>query len=474
MEKPKARENFGTRLGFILVSAGCAIGLGNVWRFPYVTGKYGGAAFIILFLLLLCACLPALVMEYAVGRGARSSFALAFNKLEQKGSKWHHLKWLSLAGPYLLMMFYTTVAGWMLAYIFKIGSGEFNNQNTEYIAQSFGAMLSSPTENIFWMLVCCALGLLVCAGGLKNGVERITKPMMACLLLILLALIGVALSLPGAWDGVMFYITPDFTKIFGNPETDGVAGSLLIFGDAIYAAMGQAFFSLSVGIGCMGLFGSYINKNRSLLGESVRVSALNVLIAILAGFLVFPACFAFGVQPDSGPSLVFITLPSIFTEMWGGQLWGALFFVFLSFAAMSTVIAVFECIIAFTMDLCKWSRTKAVLVNGALIALLSVPCALGFNAWSGFVVPGIGDIQGIEDFLISNNILPLGSLALILFCTSKRGWGWNKFLEEANTGEGAKFPSWLRPYLRYVLPTLIFVIFVLGYLPKVQVWLGMA
>ena len=467
------REGFATRLGFILVSAGCAIGLGNVWRFPYITGEYGGAAFVLLYLLFIVACVPVVVMEYAIGRASRKSFARCFDTLETKGTKWHRLKWFAIVGNYLLMMFYTVICGWMIAYIFKLATGQFNGASSEQVASSFAAMQASPFEMIFWMVVTCLLGLLVCSGGVKNGVERITKPMMVSLLALLIVLCVRALTLPGAGEGVSFYLTPDFSKLFGNPE-EGMASNLLTFGDAAYAAMGQAFFSMSVGMGSMAIFGSYINKRFKLGGEAVRVTSLNVLIALLAGLLIFPACFAYGVQPDSGPSLVFITLPSIFSQMWGGQVWGALFFVFLSFAALSTVIAVFESIIAFAMDQWGMQRKQAVVLNGLLIIVLSIPCALGFNLLSGVQIPGIGDIQSIEDFIVSNNVLPLGSLVVVLFCTLRRGWGWDNFIKEANTGEGRDFPQWLRPYLKYVLPALILIVFAMGYVPKFQIWLGLA
>ena len=409
-----------------------------------------------------------------MGRASTSSFAKAYNKLEPKGSKWHWLKWPCIAGQFLLMMFYTSVAGWMIAYIFKLGSGTFNGATADQVALQFGEMVSNPLEVVGWMVVTCLIGLIICSGGVKRGVERITKPMMLALLVLLIVLCIRALTLPGADAGVAFYLTPDFEKIFGNPMRDGLGASFLVFGDAIYAAMGQAFFSLSVGMGSMAIFGSYINKKRALFGEAVRVSGLNVLIALLAGLLIFPACFAYGVQPDSGPSLVFVTLPTIFSQMWGGQFWGALFFIFLSFAALSTVIAVFEGIIAFSMDQWGWERKHAVLINGALIILLSLPCALGFNIWSGFQIPAIGDIQGLEDFLVSNNILPLGSIFILFFCTTRKGWGWKNFMKEANTGEGTPFPEWMYGYVRYVLPVLILVIFVIGYIPKFQIWFGLA
>lgn len=465
------RESFASRLGFILVSAGCAIGLGNVWRFPYLTGENGGAAFVLLYLLFIVACLPVVVMEYAIGRASRKSFARSFDELEPKGSKWHRLKWFAFAGNYILMMFYTVVAGWMIAYIFKMGSGQFNGASSEQVAQVFSAMQASPVEMIFWMVVSCLIGLFVCVGGVKGGVERITKPMMVSLFILLIILCVRALTLPGAEEGVAFYLMPDFTKLFGNPE-DGLFSNLMTFGDVAYDAMGQAFFSMSVGMGSMAIFGSYINKRYKLTGEAVRVTSLNVLIALLAGLLIFPACFAYGVQPDSGPNLVFITLPSIFSQMWGGQIWGALFFVFLSFAALSTVIAVFESIIAFTMDQWGLSRRRATIINGLLIILLSVPCALGPNLLAGVGIPGIGGIQDIEDFIVSYNVLPLGSLVVVLFCVLRYGWGWNSFLKEANTGEGRNFPRALRPYLCFVLPALIIVVFIMGYVPKFVTWLG--
>ena len=459
------REKFGSRLGFILISAGCAIGLGNVWRFPFITGQYGGAAFVLMYLVFLCILgLPIMVMEFAVGRGSQSSIARAFNRLEPAGTHWHKYKWIGIAGCYLLMMFYTTVAGWMLAYVPKMASGQFTGAGTGQTDAIFNAMLADPVELVFWMLVVCTASILICSLGVQKGVERITKVMMVALLAILGVLVIRSVTLPGAADGVAFYLLPDFSKIFGSFDT---------FCEAAYAAMGQAFFTLSIGMGSMTIFGSYIGKDRSLMGEAATIGALDTGVALATGLIIFPACFAFGVAPDSGPGLVFITLPSVFQQMWGGQIWGTLFFVFMSFAALSTVIAVFEGILRFAMDEWGWSRKKAVTVNLIAIPLLSLPCALGFNVLSGVVMPGVGDIQTIEDFLVSSNIMPLGSLVYVLFCTSRRGWGWKGFLAEANEGHGAKFPKWLYGWMHYGMPILVVVILVMGWLPIIQSWMAL-
>ena len=466
------RERFGSRLGFILVSAGCAIGLGNVWRFPYITGEYGGAAFVVLYLIFLVIfALPVLVMEFAAGRASQRSIARSYDELEPEGRKWHRFKWVGLAGNYLLMMFYTVVAGWMLAFMVKSAMGEFNGASTEHVASVFGQLLADPVQMTIYMLIIVAIGVITTRAGLKNGVERVTKVMMVALFVVLVALCVRAVTLPGAEEGLEFYLMPDFGKLFaGNTPAEQWA----TFGDAVYAALGQAFFTVSVGMGSMAIFGSYIGKDRRLTGEAVRVGVLDTLVALMAGLVIFPSCFAFGVEPASGPSLVFITLPIVFNAMPLGQLWGTLFFLFMSFAALSTVIAVFETIMAFSMDQWGVRREKACLVNGALIALLSIPCVLGFNVLSGVAIPGIGDIQSIEDFLVSNNILPLGGLFLVMFVTSKRGWGWKNFLAEADTGEGLRFPAWSYRYMRYVLPVGIVIIFVLGYAPIVGTWLGVS
>ncbi|MEE1453721.1 MAG: sodium-dependent transporter [Ellagibacter isourolithinifaciens] len=466
------RERFGSRLGFILVSAGCAIGLGNVWRFPYITGEYGGAAFVVLYLIFLVIfALPVLVMEFAAGRASQRSIARSYDELEPEGGKWHRFKWVGLAGNYLLMMFYTVVAGWMLAFMVKSAMGEFNGASTEHVASVFGQLLADPVQMTIYMLIIVAIGVITTRAGLKNGVERVTKVMMVALFVVLVALCVRAVTLPGAEEGLEFYLMPDFGKLFaGNTPAEQWA----TFGDAVYAALGQAFFTVSVGMGSMAIFGSYIGKDRRLTGEAVRVGVLDTLVALMAGLVIFPSCFAFGVEPASGPSLVFITLPIVFNAMPLGQLWGTLFFLFMSFAALSTVIAVFETIMAFSMDQWGVRREKACLVNGALIALLSIPCVLGFNLLSGVAIPGIGDIQSIEDFLVSNNILPLGGLFLVMFITSKRGWGWKNFLAEADTGEGLRFPAWSYRYMKYVLPVGIVIIFVLGYAPIVSTWLGVS
>ena len=464
------RERFGSRLGFILISAGCAIGLGNVWRFPYITGEYGGAAFVLMYLVFLVILgLPVMVMEFAVGRASQKSSAAAFDTL-QPSRKWHWFSWWGYIGCMVLMMFYTTVGGWMLSFVVKMGTGAFNGLDSAGVGSVFNDMLANPTELVGWMLVVIVLGFLVCSLGLQKGVERITKVMMICLLGIMAVLVVRAVTLPGGLEGLKFYLIPDFGKLFAGATT---AEQWATFGDAVYAAMGQAFFTLSLGISAMEIFGSYIGKERSLTGEALRICGLDTAVALVAGLIIFPACFAFAVEPGSGPGLVFVTLPSVFNQMPLRQLWGALFFVFMSFAALSTVVAVFENIMSFSMDEWGWSRNRACLVNGIALALLSLPCVLGFNVWAGVEVPGIGNIQAIEDFLMSNNVLPLGALVFLLFCTSKRGWGWDAFLREADTGEGTRFPRWARGYVRFALPVLILAVFVAGYVPIVQTWLGL-
>ncbi len=454
MEK---REHFSSRLGFILISAGCAIGLGNVWRFPYITGKYGGAAFVLIYLIFLVILgVPIMVMEFSVGRASGRSAARSFHVLEPAGTKWHFAGYLAMAGNYLLMMFYTTVGGWMLAYIFKSASGAFAGLDAAGVGEEFNGMLAHPGMQIFWMVVIVLIGFGICSLGLKRGVERITKIMMGCLFVILILLCIRSVTLPGAGEGLRFYLIPDFNRIVEY----GV-------GEVIYAAMGQAFFTLSLGIGAMAIFGSYISKDRTLTGESVNICILDTVIALMAGLVIFPACFAFGVDPGEGPGLVFVTLPNIFNQMAGGRLWGTLFFLFMSFAALSTITAVFENILSFGVDLFGWTRKKAVLVNLAVILLLSLPCVLGFNLWSGFAPLGAGStIQDLEDFIVSNNILPLGSLAYLLFCTSRHGWGWKNFLAEADAGKGLPFPRWARVYVSYILPLIVLFIFLMGYWQK--------
>lgn len=453
----QGREKFSSRMGFILISAGCAIGLGNVWRFPYITGQYGGAAFVLLYLLFLVAMgLPIMTMEFSVGRASQRSAASSYRVLEPKGTKWHLVGYLAMAGNYLLMMFYTTIAGWMLYYVFRMAAGEFEGVSPDVIGAAFNSMRANPVTQVGWMFVAVLLGFGVCALGLQKGVERITKVIMSSLFIIMLVLCVRSVTLPGAREGLRFYLVPDFGRMVENG-----------LGDAIFAAMGQAFFTLSLGVGSMAIFGSYIGRERSLTGESVRICVLDTLVALMAGLIIFPACFAFGVNPGQGPGLVFVTIPNIFNQMSNGRLWGTLFFIFMSFAALSTVIAVFENIISFGMDLWGWTRRKAVAVNVVLVFVLSLPCALGFNLFSGFNPFGPGTfIQDLEDFIVSNNLLPLGSLVYLMFCTRKCGWGWDNYIAECNAGEGMKFPQFARRYVNYVLPFIIIVVFICGYLDK--------
>lgn len=451
------RERFSSRLGFTLISAGCAVGLGNVWRFPYITGQYGGAAFVLVYLIFLVLLgLPIMVMEFAVGRASQKSAARSFHVLEPAGTKWHLQGYACMAGNYLLMMFYTTVGGWMAAYIFKTLTGEFKGLDSDGVAAVFNDMLARPGYMTFWMVLVVLLSFFICSLGLQKGVERITKAMMSCLFLILLILCIRSVTLPGASEGLRFYLIPDFTRFTEN----GV-------GNTIFAAMGQAFFTLSLGIGAMAIFGSYIGKDHTLTGETINICLLDTLVAFLAGLIIFPSCFAFGVDPGQGPGLVFITLPNIFNQMVGGRIFGVLFFVFMTFAAQSTIIAVFENIISFSMDLFGTSRKKTVLINGIAIILLSLPCVFGFNIWSDFQPMGAGStIQDLEDFIVSNNLLPLGSMVYLLFCTSRYGWGWKNFLAEADTGKGVKFPAWARVYVSYILPLIVLFIFIMGYYQK--------
>lgn len=454
------RESFSSRLGFLLISAGCAIGLGNVWRFPYITGKYGGAAFVLVYLLFLVILgLPVMVMEFAVGRGSKKSIALSFQALEPKGTKWHIYSWFGIAGNYLLMMFYTTVAGWLLLYCVKMAAGDFVGLDAAGVADQFGTLMGQPGLMSVFMVIVVVSGMLVCSRGLRNGVEKVNKFMMLCLLGVMVLLVARSLTLDGAKAGLDFYLKPNFHNLMYNAQGE------MILGEAIYAAMGQAFFTLSLGIGALAIFGSYIGKEHTLGGEAIRVGLLDTFVAFMAGLIIFPACFAFDVTPGEGPALIFMTLPNVFNAMpGGGRLWGALFFVFMSFAALSTVTAVFENIICFAMDKWGWSRKKAVLVNTVAILILSMPCILGFNLWSGFQPLGAGSsVLDFEDFLISDNLLPLGSLVYLLFCVSKRGWGWNNFLEEANTGDGLRFPKAVRFYVTWVLPLIVLGIFVIGY-----------
>ena len=454
MEK---RETFSSRLGFVLISAGCAIGLGNVWRFPYITGKYGGAAFVLLYLLFLVLLgLPVMVMELAVGRASQRSIALSFQRLEPKGSRWHWYSYVGFAGNYLLMMFYTVIAGWLLYYFVKMLRGDFVGLDAKGVSGEFGKLMDEPVTMTLYMVIVVCIGMFVCAQGLRNGVERVNKVMMLCLLALMAVLAVNSVLLEGAGDGLRFYLQPNFHNLVYDD-----AGNWIL-GEAVFAAMGQAFFTLSLGIGAIAIFGSYIGKEHRLAGEALRIGILDTCVAFVAGLIIFPACSAFGVSTGEGPALVFVTLPNIFNAMPMGRLWGGAFFLFLSFAALSTVIAVFENIISFTMDRWWMSRKEAVLINFAGVLILSLPCVLGCNVWSGFTILGM-DISGIEDFLVSQNILPLGSLVYLLFCTHKRGWGWNRFLNEANAGDGLSFPNSVRFYVSFILPLIVLFIFVMGY-----------
>lgn len=439
-----------------MTSAGCAIGLGNVWRFPFITGQYGGAAFVLFYLIFLVLLgAPIMVCEFSVGRASGKSVIRSFNALEPAGTKWHIFGYFAAAGNYILMMFYTTVAGWMLSYIFKSAGGVFSGSSPEEIRGVFSQMLANPAEQVAWMAAAVFIGFAICLRGLKNGVEKASTVIMTSLLFLMIVLTIRAITLPGAGKGLAFYLKPDFSKMVEN----GI-------GEVIFAAIGQSFFTLSLGIGSLAIFGSYIGKEKALSGEAISIIALDTFVAIMAGFIIFPSCFAFGENPGQGPGLIFTTLPNIFNAMPLGRLWGTLFFVFMSFAAISTVIAVFENIIAFAIDMLGWSRRKAVLVNAAALFLLSLPCTLGFNIWSSVQIPGIGNIQDAEDFIVSNNLLPLGSLVYLLFCTSRYGWGFRHFIAEANAGQGLKFPQKLRVYLTWILPFIVIIIWIAGYIQK--------
>lgn len=451
------RETLKSRLGFILLSAGCAIGIGNVWKFPYIAGQGGGGAFVLFYLIFLVILgLPIMTMEFAVGRASRKSPVRAYQALEKSGQKWHIHGYFTLIGCYLLMMFYTTVAGWMLHYFYMTAVGKLAGLNAEQVAGKFTEMLASPATMTFWMVFVVVVSILVCAKGLQSGLERVTKGMMIALLLIMVVLAVNSLFMPGAKEGLSFFLVPDFARM----QEVGVVNTLV-------SAMNQAFFTLSLGIGAMSIFGSYIGKEHSLLGESVRIVVLDTFVAITAGLIIFPACFTYHVDQTSGPSLIFITLPNIFANMSMGRLWGSLFFLFMAFAAMSTVLAVFENIICCGMELTGCSRKKSSLVNLVLIILLSMPCVLGYNlwAWDGFAVFG-GAVLDVEDFLVSNLFLPLGSLVYLLFCVTRYGWGWQNYKKEVNTGEGLKVQDWMRGYLTYVLPLIVVFIFAFGLYDK--------
>lgn len=447
------RERLGSRLGFILLSAGCAIGVGNVWKFPWMVGQYGGGAFVLFYVIfLLILGLPIMTMEFAVGRASQKSPVRAYQVLEKPGSRWHIHGYLAMIGNYLLMMFYTTVCGWMLHYFYLTAAGRFVGATTEQVGAVFGEMLSRPGVMAGCMIAVVVIGFLINSFGLQGGLERVTKVMMIALLAIMVVLAVNSIRTPGSGEGLRFYLIPDF----GRMAETGVA-------NVVVGAMNQAFFTLSLGIGAMAIFGSYIGKGRALMGEAVNVAVLDTFVAFTAGLIIFPACFAFNVSPDSGPNLIFVTLPNIFNHMAGGRLWGSLFFVFMAFAAFSTVLAVFENIMSCCMDLTGWSRKKTAAINIVLMILLSLPCVLGFNVWSGFQPFGPGsNVLDLEDFLVSNLWLPLGSLVYLMFCTSRYGWGWKNFQNEANDGGGIKVRDGIRFYVSYILPLIVLVIFVLG------------
>ncbi len=448
-----SRESFQSRLGFLLVSAGCAIGIGNVWRFPYVAGQNGGGVFVLFYLLFLIIMgLPVLTMELAVGRASRKSAVLGYKALEKPGTKWHIHGWVAIFGCYMLMMYYTTVSGWMVTYFYKFVKGEFAAGMTAVqTGAAFGNLLSNPKEMTFWMILTVVAGFFICSRGLRNGLEKISKYMMSALLLLILVLVVHSFTLSGAGEGVRFYLVP-------NMDTVREVG----LKNVITAAMNQSFFTLSLGVAAMEIFGSYMDKNHSLAGEGVRICALDTFVAIMAGFIIFPACFSYGVEVDAGPSLIFITLPNVFVNMAGGRIWGALFFLFMTFASFSTVIAVFENIMSFCMDMFGWSRKKAALINCIVIMAASMPCVLGYNLWSGLHLIGGRDVLDSEDFIVSNLLLPIGSLIYLLFCVTKWGWGFDKYIEEANTGKGLKIAKKLKPYFQFVLPVLILIILIQG------------
>ena len=447
------REKLSSRMGFILLSAGCAIGIGNVWRFPYVAGAYGGGVFVLFYLFFLVIMgIPVMTMEFAVGRASRKSIIRSFKKLEKPGQKWHLHGYLGMAGNYILMMFYTTVAGWMLYYFYLMLTGKFQGKDAGQVKEMFQNMLSSPQILATVMIIIVVSGILICSVGLQKGVERITKIMMSLLLAIIIILAVHSLTLEGGIEGLKFYLLPDFGKMkeIGIWET-------------ITAAMNQAFFTLSLGIGSMGIFGSYIDKDRGLLGESINIAVLDTFVALVSGLIIFPTCFSFGISPDQGPGLIFVTLPNIFNGMTGGRIWGTLFFVFMTFAAFSTILAVFENIISCGMDLFHWSRRKSCLINLVAITVLSLPCVFGYNLWSAFQPLGAeSTVLDLEDFIVSNMLLPIGSLCYLLFCVTRFGWGFENYRKEVNTGSGIKLPQWLRVYLTFILPVLLLLLIIQG------------
>lgn len=447
------RERLGSRLGFILLSAGCAIGIGNVWKFPYMVGQYGGGAFVLIYLFFLIILgVPVLTMEFALGRASQKSPVRLYQKLEKPGSKWHIHGYAAFLGNVILMMFYTVVSGWMLRYFVAMASGELMGAQPAEVESYFGNMLGEPKPMVVYTLIVIVIGFAVCSLGLQNGLERITKVMMIALLIIMVILAVNSIFMEGGSEGLAFYLLPDFGRIVDIGVGEVVAG-----------AMNQAFFTLSLGIGAMAIFGSYIEKKHTLMGEAVNVCILDTFVAFTSGLIIFPACFAYGVEANSGPSLIFITLPNIFANIPMGRVVGSLFFIFMSFASLSTVFAVFENIMACLIDMLGWTRKKTCLVAAPIMFLLSLPCVFGFNIWSSIQPLGAGSsIMDLEDFLVSNILLPLGSLIFVVFCVTRYGWGWDKFMKEANEGKGLKVASWMRPYMTYILPVIVLVILIMG------------
>ena len=447
------RERLGSRLGFILLSAGCAIGIGNVWKFPYIAGQNGGAIFALIYLFFLVILgVPTMTMEFAMGRASQKSPVRMYQQLEKKGQKWHLHGYVALAGNILLLMCYTCITGWMVQYFVNTAKGDFVGLDAAAISGKFPEMLSDAGSMGLYTVVVIALGAVVCSFSLQKGLERVTKWMMLALLALLVVLAGYSCTLDGAGEGLKFYLLPSWSKFVD-------AGPL----NVIVAAMNQAFFTLSLGIGSMAIFGSYLGKDRTLMGEAVNVGVLDTFVAFTAGLIIFPACSAYGVEAGSGPSLVFETLPNIFNHLPGGRFWGSLFFVFMSFAALSTVFAIFENIVACLRELLGWKRRKTCLLTSLGLMVLSMPCVLGFNLLSGFQPFGEGtSIMDLEDFLVSNILLPIGSLMFVIFCVSERGWGWENFMDEANTGKGLKVSSRMRFYMTRILPMVILIVFVLG------------
>lgn len=450
------RENFKSKLGFILVSAGCAIGIGNVWRFPFVTGQNGGGIFVLLYLLFLVIMgIPVLTMELAIGRASKKSAVLAYKTLEKPKSKWHIHGWFCILGCYLLMMYYTPVSGWMLSYFFKFATGTFESgMSSEDVSNVFSNLMSNPTEMIIWMAIMAIAGFFVCSKGIQNGIEKVSKVMMILLLMLIIILAVNSLALTGAAEGIKFYLVPDMEKV----KSIGI-------GHIITSAMSQAFFTLSLGIASMEIFGSYMTREKTLPSESIKICILDTFVAITAGLIIVPACFSYGVQPDQGPALIFVTLPNVFVNMAGGRIWGTLFFLFMTFACFSTVIAVFENLISFSIDMFNLSRTKAVIINAIIMLIGCLPCIFGFNILSGFSIFGKG-VLDIEDFIVSNLLLPVGAFLYSLFCSTKFGWGFDGYLNECNQGKGIKFPRFIKPYVKYILPVLVLIVFISGFIPQ--------